>query len=136
MSNGKNEMSKNLDAAENFFEEAFAIADGIDEVLESAEANAGSVATNIGTIEGMLRGLADDAQKGELALDRDLAILDDITENTGWFAEDVIKEIENLRAEVKHLRLTVSEGLRSLSSARGDYDTAAMNDFLGWEDND
>lgn len=136
MSNGKNEMSDHMDDAENFFEEAFAIADEIEQVLESAESNAGSVGTNLASIQGMLRGLADDAQKGELALDRDLAILNDITENTGWFADDVMKEVDDLRAEVKRLRTAVSEGLRSLSSARMDYDTAALNDFLGWEDQD
>jgi hypothetical protein len=118
-----------FDKAEDALDKATALLDDtLNHIEESAFASE-SAETNISSIEGMIAGISDDAERGDLHLTRDLSITKDIIDNTVYFVDDVISELTKAQELITHLTRAIAEAREAVACAREAYGMLALNDF-------
>lgn len=118
-----------FDKAEDALEKAIALlSDTLSHIEESTMASE-NAETNISSIEGMIAGISDDAERGDLHLTRDLTITKDIVENTGYFVEDVISDLAKAQELIADLTAAIAEARQAVECARAAYGFLAANDF-------
>lgn len=118
-----------FDKAEDALEKATALLDDTLSHIEESAMASESAETNISSIEGMIAGISDDAERGDLHLTRDLTITKDIIDNTVYFVDDVIFELTKAQELISHLTRAIAEARAAVACAREAYGFLAANDF-------
>jgi predicted nucleic acid-binding Zn-ribbon protein len=118
-----------FDKAEDALEKAIALlSETLSCVKNSVDASE-SAETNVSSIEGMIAGISDDAERGDLHLTRDLTITKDIIENTVYFVDDVLVELDRSKRYIEDLREALTQAHEAVTCARQAYGFLAANDF-------
>lgn len=118
-----------FDKAEDALEQAIALLrdtlHGVKYAVDATE----SAETNVSSIEGMIAGISDDAERGDLHLTRDLTITKDIIYNTVYFVDDVLAELDRAKQHMEALSEALTQAHEAVTCARQAYGFLAANDF-------
>ena len=118
-----------FDKAEDALEQAIALLrDTVSCVKYSVDASE-SAETNVSSIDDMLAGISDDAKRGDLHLERDLFITKDIIDNTVYFVDDVLAELDRAKRHMEALGEALTQAHEAVTCARQAYGFLAANDF-------